>query len=218
MEMPKPGEAHERLHKLAGDWSGGEKLHPAPWDPAGGPAQATVANRVILDGWAVVQEYQQSRGGQPNFSGHGIFWYDPATGEYAMTWVDSMAGQPATFRGGFEGDVLRLTNAMADGGFARCSFDCSEPDQYAFLMEVSQDGQQWMPAMEGTYTKGARKAVKTTARKAAAKKAKARKAAAPKKAAKAARKAAPKAAKTSAKKVTAKAPARKAAKKSAKKR
>lgn len=222
MEMPKPGEAHARLGSLVGEWSGGETVHPAPWDPAGGTARGTVNNRAVLDGFAVVQEYQQFRAGRPNFAGHGIFWYDSASGEYVMTWIDSMAGAPANFRGGFDGDVLKLTNAMPQGGFTRCSFDCSEPGAYVFLMEVSQDGEQWMPAMEGTYARAAATAApkrataaprKMAARKAkGAKKAPAKKAAA-KRAAKPARKTAKAAVKRSAKKA-----ARKAGKKAARKK
>jgi hypothetical protein len=155
MEMPKPGEAHIRLHKLAGRWTGDETLHPAPWDPAGGPASAAVENRVVLDGFVVVQEYQQTRGGAPNFAGHGMFWWDAAAGEYVMTWVDSVMGVPAEYRGDFEGDVLRLMNALPGGGYARASFDLSAPDRYVFLMEMSPDGSAWAPAIEGSYARHA---------------------------------------------------------------
>ena len=78
MDMPRPGEAHKKLSRLIGEWSGGETMHPAPWDPVGGPATARIVNRPILDGFAVVQEYQQIRNGVPNFSGHGVWWYDEA--------------------------------------------------------------------------------------------------------------------------------------------
>ena len=151
MEMPKPGDAHARLEKLVGEWKGGEVVHPAPWDPVGGTATASIANRRVLDGFAVVQEYQQHREGNSTFSGHGLFWWDPANSQYVMTWTDSMMGTPSHYRGDFEGDVLRLANAMPQGGFARCSFDCSTPGRYLFLMEVSPDGESWAPAMEGTY-------------------------------------------------------------------
>ena len=36
MHMPKPNEHHQKLHALAGKWTGKEKIHPMPWDPAGG--------------------------------------------------------------------------------------------------------------------------------------------------------------------------------------
>lgn len=80
MEMPRPTEAHRRLHALAGDWTGTEKMHPSPWDPQGGTAEGRVQNRVALDGFAIVQQYEQRRGGQISFSGHGVFSWDAAAG------------------------------------------------------------------------------------------------------------------------------------------
>ena len=151
--MTKPGEAHARLQKLVGRWSGDETLFPAPWDPAGGPATAVVENRLVLNGLAVVQEYQQSRHGVNNFAGHAVFWWDPAARQHVMTWFDAMSGTATEYRGGFDGDVLRLAHAMPQGGHSRCSFNCGEPDQYAFRLEVSPDGTTWTPSMEGTYAR-----------------------------------------------------------------
>jgi hypothetical protein len=151
MEMPRPGEAHARLRKLVGRWQGRETLYPAPWDPTGGTATAVVDNRVVLDGFAVVQEYQQSRGSGPNFAGHAVLWWDPAAEQHVMTWFDAMSGTPTEYRGGFDGDVLTLTSAVTPGGFSRCTFDCRTPDRYEFILEVSEDGETWTPAMEGAY-------------------------------------------------------------------
>jgi hypothetical protein len=162
MDMPKPGEKHGKLAKLVGEWAGPEKLHPAPWDPKGGPATARVVNRPILDGFGVVQEYEQTRGGQVNFLGHGVFWYDQAADEFVMTWWDSMAGQGAHYRGQFEGDRLVLGAPMPGGGQSRTIFDLSDPGSYRFLMEVSMDGASWSPAMEGKYAKAAKRGTKTT--------------------------------------------------------
>jgi hypothetical protein len=151
--MPKPGEPHARLQKLVGRWEGSETLHPAPWDPAGGPATAVVENRVVLGGFAVVQEYQQTRNGAPNFAGHGVLWWDPVAGQHAMTWFDAMSGTPTEYRGAFEDDVLRLTSRMPQGGYSRCTFDCRNRGRYGFVLEVSADGETWMPSMEGAYAR-----------------------------------------------------------------
>lgn len=164
MEMPKPGEVHKKLQRLIGEWSGAEAMHPAPWDPTGGPATGRVVNRSIVDGFAVVQEYEQRRKGALNFSGHGVFWYDAAKQQYVMTWWDSMAGTAGEFRGNFNGDVLELQSPMPQGGHSRASFDLGTPGQYTFLMTVSGDGQNWQPAMEGRYTRAA--ATAKTAKKA----------------------------------------------------
>jgi hypothetical protein len=67
MEMPKPTAAHKQLELLAGDWVGEEIMHPSPWATGGGTATARVRNRVGLDGFAVIQDYVQERGGEPTF-------------------------------------------------------------------------------------------------------------------------------------------------------
>ncbi len=149
--MAKPGEAHARLQKLVGRWAGDETLFPAPWDPAGGPATSVVENRLVLNGLAVVQEYQQTRHGVDNFAGHAVFWWDPASSQHVMTWFDAMSGTATEYRGGFDGDVLRLSHALPQGGYSRCWFDCGTPDRYVFRLEVSPDGSNWAPSMEGTY-------------------------------------------------------------------
>jgi hypothetical protein len=168
MEMPKPGAAHQKLSALVGDWAGAETLHPSPWDPDGGPAAARVANRWTADGFAVVQDYEQIRNGQVTFRGHGVFWYDPNRSEYVMHWWDSMGGTAGEFRGRLEGNRLVLASPMPQGGHSRTSWVLTSPDAHDFLMEVSPDGENWQPAMEGKY----KKHVSRPPRRAAAKKAK----------------------------------------------
>jgi len=80
-----------------------------------------------------------------------VFWFDGATSEYAMVWFDSMMGMAFDFRGDFEGDVLRLVNALPQGGFLRATFDIGLPGEYVFVMEFSPDGAAWSPTMEGAY-------------------------------------------------------------------
>ena len=150
MDMPKPGDAHTRLHRLAGQWGGEETVHPAPHDP-GGSATAFLDNRIALDGFTVVQEYEQYRPGRPTYSGHGVFWFDPVASQYVLTWFDSMMGAALEFRGHFDGDVLRLEHTLMGGGLLRATFDCGLPGEYVFVMEVSMDGTSWVPTLEGAY-------------------------------------------------------------------
>jgi hypothetical protein len=175
MEMPKPADVHKKLGRLVGEWSGEETLHPSPWDPAGGTARATVTNRWIVDGFAVVQEYEQRRGGKVTFRGHGVFWYDPAAQEYVMHWWDSMGGVGGAYRGQIEGERLTLGAPMPQGGHARTSWTQTGPNTHTFLMEVSQDGKTWHPSMEGRYKRGGAK--KSAPAKRAAKKSRSKRAA-----------------------------------------
>jgi hypothetical protein len=156
MEMPKPGEAHKKLGAFVGEWNGPETMYPAPWDPIGGKAMAHVVNRWILDGFAVVQEYEQRRGGKVNFRGHGVIWFDATKQEYVMNWWDSMGGVGGQYRGHFDGTMLRLASPMPQGGHSRTSWNFT-PGAYSFNMEISGDGETWKPAMFGNYEKAAKK-------------------------------------------------------------
>lgn len=152
MKMPKPSAAHKKLHKLEGTWSGDEQHSPSPFDPKGGSAKAKVKNKIALDGFAVVQEYEQKRGGKPTFSGHAIFRYDAEAAEYQMLWMDSMGGPANTFRGTFDGKVMSLSSESGQGKM-RCIFEFPKKDAYVFTMDVSMDGTEWMPFMTGKYKK-----------------------------------------------------------------
>lgn len=152
MNMPSVTDAHRKLERLAGNWIGEEKVHPSPFDPKGGPATGRVSNRRALDGFAVVQDYEQERGGKTNFRGHGVFRFDAMQNAYFMHWFDSMGFPPGEYRGQFEGDVLTLTCENPQHK-SRAIFNLQQSDKYTFKMEVSPDGTAWYPFMEGTYTK-----------------------------------------------------------------
>ncbi len=152
MEMPKPSTEHKNLQRLVGRWKGDEKLYPSPWDPKGGMATGRVENKSALDGFIVVQDYSQERGGAPTFRGHGVFSYDPNQKCYLMHWFDSMGAPVNEFKGTFEGKILSLSS-KGMMGINRASFDLSRDNSYTFTMEISQDGKQWVPFMEGSYSR-----------------------------------------------------------------
>lgn len=151
MDMPEPGAAHKLLHALAGDWVGDEKMHPSPWTPQGGTSTGRVKNKVALDGMVVVQHYEQETSGAVNFRGHGIFTFDPKLNQHVLYWFDSMQQSPPNvFKGGFQGQRLVVVS-QSEQGQVRATFDLSAPENYRYMMEVSGDGKQWMPMVEGSY-------------------------------------------------------------------
>ena len=152
MEMPRLTEAHRRLDTLVGRWRGEERMLPSPWDPKGGTAVGRVRNVSALDGFAVVQDYEQERAGAVTFRGHGVFRWDAAASECVMHWFDSLGLAPNEFRGVFEGDVLTLVSRGAQG-LTRALFDFGERGRYSYRMDVSGDGTQWMPMMTGVYAR-----------------------------------------------------------------
>lgn len=152
MEMPKPGEAQRKLEILAGSWTGEEKMHPSPWDLQGGTATGRVRNEVALDGFAVVQDYEQERGGQITFRGHGVFRWDAARETYSLHWFDSMGMPPNEYLGNFDGDVLTMTSETPQGT-SRTVMDLRESGTYRFRMDHSRDGKEWQTLMEGSYSR-----------------------------------------------------------------
>jgi hypothetical protein len=150
MTMPKLTQGHRELERLVGTWHGEERLYPSPFAPQGGAAVGRVRNRVVLDGFALVQEYEQEREGTVNFRGHGVFRWDPGEQVYTLHWFDSMGMSPSEFRGTLEGDVLTLTSTGAQG-MVRAVWDLPGGERYTYRRQISPEGVNWFPLMEGTY-------------------------------------------------------------------
>jgi len=153
MDMCKPQPEHLKLKRLAGTWTGEETLHPSPWDPKGGNASGRIEARVELDGFYVVSDYVQERGGKPSYRGHGVFGWDSSRKCYTMHWFDSM-GFPCSeaARGAWEGNRLVFEQSTPMGQ-ARYSYDFEGDGRYGFRIENSPDGKSWTTFMEGRYTR-----------------------------------------------------------------
>ena len=59
---------------------------------------------------------------------------------------------PSEFRGALEDDVLTLLTAGPQG-MVRAVWELRDPDRYTYRMQVSPDGTNWFPFMEGTYAR-----------------------------------------------------------------
>jgi hypothetical protein len=152
MEIPQPSEGHRQLNRLVGTWTGEEHIQPSPWDPTGATAVGRVRNAPALDGLAVLQEYEQERGGSVAFRGLGVFHWDAAAGEHVLYWLDTLSPHRREFRGGFKGDVLTLTS-HEEHGLARATWDFGSRNRYVYRLEVSPDGMAWNPYMEARYAR-----------------------------------------------------------------
>ena len=154
MDLPKPGPEHKALERLAGTWVGEETIHPGPFDPVGGKATAVVRNVMAVGGFALVQDYEQTREGGVNFIGHGVLRWDGPAGEYSLLWVDSTGFPPSEYRGKFAGEVLTLSY-KGPMGHSRAIWTLKGATGYDYRMELSQDGATWHPFMDGSYRKPA---------------------------------------------------------------
>lgn len=137
-ELPRPGPAHERLLRLVGEWSGPETIAPSPWAPAG-EAVAQSSYRASLDGLALVQDYEQRKGDQSGFKGHGVMMIEPGSDTVLWWWFDSAGFPPEPARGRWDGDVLHLHKRTARGE-ARYRYELSG-DRLRFVIENRFPGQ-----------------------------------------------------------------------------
>jgi hypothetical protein len=150
MEMPKPSAGHSRLRTLAGHWEGEETMHPSQWDPKGGTAAGRTTSRMALNGFALISDYEQERGGVITFSGHGVMTFEPKSDLYTLTWFDCMGSPPEVFTGRFEGDRLTVAHG-GPGMHARLTYDVRDPERLLTRMEMSADGLTWNTLFDGRY-------------------------------------------------------------------
>lgn len=151
MQMAKPGKPHAKLAAFAGDWAGDETMHPSPWDPAGGMAKGTMKCRMECDGFALVQDYTQKRGGKVSYRGHGVVGWDAEAKNYIWHWSDSMGGVPNTVtRGEWKGNKLVFQHTGPQG-HSRYVYTFNRDGSLGFTMEHSQDGETWQPFLTARY-------------------------------------------------------------------
>lgn len=148
MENPEPVREHRALEKLAGHFSGPERMHPSYFNESERKARAVTDARVALDGFAVVQDYVQELDDGTRFAGHGVFRYDMPSDTYEMHWFDSTGGPERIFRGGFADNSLVLTARVGEG-WQRLKYDFNLAGGYRFRLETSEDGNNWNVAVEG---------------------------------------------------------------------
>jgi hypothetical protein len=150
MAEPRLTPGHAKFEKLAGTWRGEETMHASQWVPEAVTAQGTNTCRVALNGFAVINDYVQTRDGATTFSGHGVLNYAPETDEYRLTWFDCMSNAPEIFRGRFEGDVLRLESGAGPMS-SRLTYDFSRTDVWSAHMEMRAGGEGWGTVFEAAY-------------------------------------------------------------------
>jgi hypothetical protein len=135
------------LERLTGTWHATETLHPSPWEPVGGPAEATLVARLALGGKALVQEYR--REGRAAYEGLGLMLADAQQVE--LWWFDALE-PPGPAKGGVQGDrlVLERTSPM---GRARYTYVLAREGEFTFRIEHSRDGKEWRSFLDARYVR-----------------------------------------------------------------
>jgi hypothetical protein len=148
MDLPKPSDAHHKLKKLAGKWTGEETWHPSKLEPKGAKASATFNFHPEIDGFFLLADYDERIEGKPGIRGHGVVGWDPKEKVYTLHWFDNFGNPPATpGRGQWKGDTL----AFEQDHHGRTIFELDGKDALNFRIEMSEDGKSWNRILDGKY-------------------------------------------------------------------
>ncbi len=156
MATGAPGEEHQRMASLAGDWTVSGRMWMTP-DAEPEPSSATATSRLILGGRYLLQEYKSEFAGMP-YEGLLIQGYDNIKQEYFSIWMDNMSTVPAFSHGERIGSVTDLEGVMRDvltpsGRPMRTVVTEVSTDEFTMEMYDSlKDGTKFR-TMELTYTR-----------------------------------------------------------------
>ncbi|MBV9529832.1 MAG: DUF1579 family protein [Bradyrhizobium sp.] len=150
LAAPSPREEHRRLKVLAGNWSGEETIYPSRWTE-GGPASSRVTARIDLNGFYLIQDTRQMRGGKESFAAHALFTYDRDDRLYKLFWHDSLGYfPPSPASGGWVGKVLTLVRGSLRGN-ARHTYEVIDDNSYSMRIQFSPDAEGWSDVLSGVY-------------------------------------------------------------------
>lgn len=154
MEMPTVGSEMSRLTELfVGTWRGEEQLHPSEWDPVGGPALGTWTVRAGVDGFCLLVDYEEERGGKVVYRGHGVHGWDQGEQSFLAYWFDNIGVMPKTpVRARLDGDRYTYTE-VSPMGQTRMTYAWAD-GMFTFSIERSPDGTTWSPMHDGRYRRG----------------------------------------------------------------
>lgn len=156
----RPGEFHQHLAMLAGEWSAVTKFRmaeQAPWMESKGVSR----NRMDMGGRFLVSEYAGDMAGTP-FTGVSTWGYDNAAKEYQATWRDSVSTGTLWLRGTCDepGKVFTMTGDCVDPmtnqrkTYRQVTTIKSADSHVMEFFEAGPDGKSFKN-MEITYTRGA---------------------------------------------------------------
>jgi Protein of unknown function (DUF1579) len=152
-QMPKPGPEQKNLDYFAGNWKTTGDLKPGPMGPGG---KFTGTDRVEwMPGGFFLVSHSQDAGAMGNGSALAVYGYDADKKVYTYDEFNNR-GEVVHATGTFDGKVWTWTSEMNMGGNSmKGHFILTEtsPTAYTYKFEMSQDGTNWAPVMDGTGTK-----------------------------------------------------------------
>ena len=150
LAAPLPLPEHHKLAVFASEWRGEEMVFPSRWTE-GGPAISRVSARIDLNGFYLIQDTRQTRGGHETFATHAVFTYDREDRHYKLFWHDSLGYYaPAPASGGWTDNILTLVRGSLRGN-ARHVYEVIDDNSYSLKIQFSPDAEGWADVLTGVY-------------------------------------------------------------------
>jgi hypothetical protein len=154
-QMPKPGPEQKNLGYFVGIWKLTGDVKPGPMGPGG---KFTGTERVEwMPGGFFLVSHSQGSSPMGKETGLAVYGYDADKKVYTYDEFSS-TGENIHATGTFDGKVWTWSSESPMGGKPmKGHFIVTEisPTSYAFKFEMSEDGNNWAPVMNGTGTKAA---------------------------------------------------------------
>lgn len=143
-------EAGSKLEPFVGTWAGAEKIQTSPWGP-GGVATGVVAARLDLAGRALIQDYMQRRNGKIVQHVHAVITIGDYENQMRLYWFDESGAPPRPAPGFWNGGRLLFLRTTSRGQVRHVYLPTGERSYSCRLESSIDDGQTWMPILNGDY-------------------------------------------------------------------
>lgn len=154
MGMPAPAPELKKLDFMAGDWTAEGTINAGPGNPGGKFTETSHAE--WMDGnYFLVEHSDGDYGAMGKAKEIAIMGYDADRKMYTYHSFSSV-GEAGDSTGTVDGDTWTWTSDEHMGGMTmkgRYTMKVLSPTSYTMKYELSQDGTNWMTAMEGKATK-----------------------------------------------------------------
>jgi uncharacterized protein DUF1579 len=151
MQMPKPGPELKKLDYFAGNWTCDADMKSSPMGP-GGKMTMTDDSKWMDGGFFVVIRSQFKSASMGNGNGIAFLGYDADEKKYTYNEFNSQ-GEAVVSKGTVDGDAWTWIGDMKPAGKGRFSEKILSPTSYSFKFEMSSDGTNWTPVLDGKCTK-----------------------------------------------------------------
>jgi hypothetical protein len=152
MEMSKPGPELKKLDYFSGNWTCDGDLKSGPMGP-GGKMTISEDSKWMDGGFFVVVQSSFKSASMGSGSGTSFMGYDSGSKKYTYNEFNSM-GEATQSLGTVDGDAWTWIGDMKmPAGKGRFTEKILSPTSYTFKFEMSPDGGNWTPIMDGKCTK-----------------------------------------------------------------